>query len=246
MRKFQRILQRLDVSLIQFFVYIGGLFYLLIKGYAWWLLVIFHITFVLVYGIIYFRHNFLIFFLAPLTAILIPIENIILKRYLRNFKQNYPAEVVIILGQSNYFKLDAWIKLNFLKSEIEWLVRYLNTRVQEFSFYPQAELKDVKKIMKNRNVKEVYFFGHGNSHTFQLNTDKILYYCDFDDAKYSKEFVHQVHCGTPDGKSLIDYVVTKKNRPKCFLFRKTINSSDIIKEFKRRIKDLEANRQAGL
>jgi hypothetical protein len=173
-------------------------------------------------------------------AVLIPINNYRLKKYLENFKQNVPAEVAIILGQSDFFKFEAWIKINFLESEISWLVRYLNTKKQNFSFYPKARLEDVEKIMSDKSIKEVYFFGHGDSHTFQLNTDEVLYYCEFNDpGKYGKEFVHQVHCGAQDGKSLIDYVVSEKNRTKCFLFRKVINHLDIIKEFKRRIKESE-------
>jgi hypothetical protein len=239
MKTFKKILRRTEVELVQFFFYIGGLIYLWLKGYRWWSIAILHLFFVLFYGIYYFREDFLIFFLAPLTAVLIPVNSHLLKRYLRNFKQNIPAEVVIILGQSDFFKLEAWIKPNFFKSEIKWLVRLLKARKQDFSFYPKAGLKDVEKIMSDRSIKEVYFFGHGDSHTFQLNTDEILYYCEFNNPeKYGKKFVHQVHCGAPDGKSLIDYVVPKENRSKCFFFRKTIRSGDIEKEFKRRTKKI--------
>ncbi len=94
--------------------------------------------------------------------------------------------------------------------------------------------------MSDKNIKEVYFFGHGDSHSFQLNTDTFLYYCDFNNPKkYGKEFVHQVHCGILYGKSLIDYVVPEKNRDKCFFFRKTITSTDIEREFNQKLKDLE-------
>lgn len=239
MKNFKKILRRTDVELVQFFFYIGGLIYLWLKGYSWWSIVIFHLFFVLFYGVFYFREDFLIFFLAPVMAVLIPINNYLLKRYLRNFKQNVPAEVVIILGQSDFFKLEAWVKPNFLKSEIVGLVKYLKAKNQDFSFYTKASLKDVEKIMSDKIIKEVYFFGHGDSHTFQLNTDEILYYCEFNDLeKYGKDFVHQVHCGTPYGKSLIDYVVPKENRSRCFLFRKTIRSADIEKEFKRMTKNI--------
>ena len=158
MENFKKILRRTDVELVQFFFYIGGLIYLWRKGYSWWSIVIFHLFFVLFYSIFYFREDFLIFFLAPITAVLIPINNYLLGKYLRKFKQNVPADVVIILGQSDFFKLEAWLKPNFLKSEISWLVHYLNTRKQDFSFYPKASLKDVEKIMSNKNIKEVYFF----------------------------------------------------------------------------------------
>ncbi|MDD2758142.1 MAG: hypothetical protein PHD72_02060 [Patescibacteria group bacterium] len=210
-------LRRTDVKLVQFFAYVGSLIYLLLSGHGLLSVLYIHLFFVCIYGFVYFRQDFLIFFLAPVSVIIFPIRDYFLKRYLRNFRQNEPAEVVIVLGQSDWFKLEAWLKYNFLKSELESLVQYLKAKKQEFSFYTRTSFKDVKKIMGNKSIKEVYFFGHGNSHSFQLNTDEPLYYCDFNDfKKYGKEFVHQVHCGTPSGKSLVDYVVPKENRNKCF------------------------------
>lgn len=233
-RRVPKVLKRVEVELIQFFLYVGALIYLFLKGHGWFSVVILHLTFVVLYGIYYFRQEFFLFFLSPITAIWLPIQNYRLRKYLKNFKQNAPTEVAIVLGRYDWFKLDAWLRHNFLKSEIKSLIKYLQAKKQEFSFYPDAAFRDIEKIMADRKIKEVYFVGHGDSHTFQLNTDDYLYYCDFNDPKYGKEFVHQVHCGTPDGKSLIDYVVPKENRPKCFFFRKPINSFDIEKEFKRR------------
>lgn len=239
MKNFKKILQRTDSRLIQFFVYLGALVFLLLKGFGFLSVVYVHLFFVLIYGIVYFRDEFLMFFFSPIFAIALPIQNYYLKKYLSNFKQNVSAEVVIVLGQSDWFKLWAWLKNNFLESEIKALVKYLQAKGQNFAFYTKASIKDVEKIMSNKSIKEVYFFGHGDSHTFQLNTDKYLYYCDFNDyQKYGKEFAHQVHCGTPDGKRLIDYVVPEENRDKCFFFDKSITSADIKKEFKRRIAEI--------
>lgn len=238
MKRVPKVLKRIDVGLIQFFLYVGALIYLLLQGHGWWSVVFVHLTFVVLYGIYYFRQEFFLFFLSPITALWLPIQNYRLRKYLKNFKQNMPAEAVIVLGRYDWYKLDAWLRHNFLRSEIKSLIKYLQAKKQDFSFYPDANLNDIEKIMADKMIKEVYFVGHGDSHTFQLNTDDYLYYCDFNDSKYSKEFVHQVHCGTPDGKSLVDYVVSKENRPRCFFFRKSINSFDIEKEFKRRTKNL--------
>jgi len=239
MRELPEILKKTEVGLIQFFLYVGALIYLLFRGYGWLSVIFVHLFFVLIYGVLYFRGDFLIFFLAPITVFMFPVQNYFLRKYLKNFKQNVPAEAVVILGRYDYFKLEGWIKYNFIKSEIVALVKYLQAKKQDFSFYPDATLRDVNEIMSDKNIKEVYFFGHGTSHVFQLNTNDILYYCDFNDPKkFGKEFIHQVHCGTPDGKSLIDYVVPKENRPQCFFFRKPVNSFDIEKEFKRKTKEL--------
>jgi len=234
-----KILLRADIRIFLFFLYIITLLFLLLEGR--WLLALFvHLFFVIIYGIAYFGYDFLQFFFSPIMMIVYPIDNYLLMRYLKKFNKNIPAPTVVVLGQSDWFKLEGWLKPNFLKSEIESLVRYLKTKKQDFSFYPRANFGDVERIMGDKSIEEVYFFGHGDSHTFQLNTDEILYYCDFNNpAKYGKQFVHQVHCGTPYGKSLIDYVVPEKNRPQCFFFRNPINSNDIKNEFKQRTNNLK-------
>lgn len=236
--KFGKIAQKLQFKLVLFFAYVAVLFYAWMQSGRILPIAITHLFFILVVGFIYLRQEFLMFFFSPLFLIVWPLQNIFVRRYLRKFKQNVPAEVVVILGHSNWFTLEGWVKPIFLKREIKSLIELLEIKHQNFSFYPDASFVDVEKIMMDNSVKEVYFFGHGNSHVFQLGTDEILYYCDFNDQKYGKEFAHQVHCGLPHGKSLIDYVVPERNRAQCFFFRKPINSRDIQKEFKRRIKDI--------
>ncbi len=230
---------KIELKLFLFVLYIVYLAFLLVKGYGWRYVLVTHISAVLIYSIYKFGLEFLWILLAPLIAVFTFFEVLIIERYIKSFQQNVPAEVVIILGHSNWLKLEAWIKPNASLDDIKLLVKYLELKKQGFSFYPDANTSEVESIMANEKVKEVYFMGHGASHTFQLNTDEILYYCDFAGAKYEKEFVHQVHCGTQDGKSLIDYVVPERNRNGCFLIRKSINSFRIQKEFKQKIKMLE-------
>src|SRR3989344_6663499 len=237
MKKVGKTLMRIDVQLVIFFVYLLALGYLLLKGYGLLSVVYVHLFFVVIYGIICFREDLLIFLFSPILAVVTPVENYFTQRYLKNFEQNVRAKTVVILGRSDWFKLDAWLRHNFLKKELKLLVNLLQMNGGKFSFYIKAKYKDVEKIMADKTIKEVYFFGHGDSHVFQLNTEEVLYYCDFNDPnKYGKEHIHQIHCGDPDGKSLIDYVVLKENRAKCFFFRKPINSYDIQNELKRRIK----------
>lgn len=157
---------------------------------------------------------------------------------LKKFNKNIPSETVIILGHPDRTKLEGWIKPDVIYDEIKDLLVYLKKKGSIFSFYTKATPEDVEKIMKDSSVKEVYFWGHGTSHMFQLTNGVCLYYCDFNDKQCSKEFIHQVHCGTKDGKSLIDYVVPKENQDKCFLMRKTINSNTISNEFKKKTKEL--------
>ncbi|MCX6796630.1 MAG: hypothetical protein NTW06_03990 [Candidatus Falkowbacteria bacterium] len=238
MKKFQKVFIKTETRLVLFLGYVGSLIYVLLNGQGLRAVVEIHLFFVFLFSMFYFGRQFVWFFISPVIAIYLPIQNYLLKRYLKQFKENVPAEVVVVLGRYNWYMLEAWIKPNFFKREIKALVKLLQKNGQNFSFYSDANFKDVGKIMGDKSIKEVYFFGHGDSHTFQLNTDEILYYCEFNNSKYEKEFVHHVHCGTIDGKSLIDYVVPEKNRAKCFLFRKTITGEDIVQEFKRRTKDV--------
>ncbi len=163
-----------------------------------------------------------------------------IKRFVNNFRQNASTEVVIILAGNNFLKLRGWVKVLFPSyDEIVLLKDLLEKSKKDFSFYLNASVEDVEKIMSDENIKEVYFLGHGDSHTFVLSTDVILYYCEFNNFnRYKKDFVHQVHCGTLHGKSLVDYVVPKKNKDRCFFFRREINSRDVNKELKRRIKEI--------
>lgn len=234
--KFGKLFQRVETKLVFFVAYVIALFYVGITSRNWLAVVEIHLTFVILFAFIYYMEELMIFLIAPLLLIVEPIQKFLINRYLKKFKQNTPTEVAIILGYPNWLTLEGWLKPIFLKSEIKTLVQYLNIRKQDFSFYPKATLEDVEKIMVNKDIKEVYFFGHGSSHEFQLGTDTILYYCDFNDGKYGKQFVHQVHCGKPHGKSLVDYIVPEANKAQCFMFRKPINSRDIVKEFKRKIK----------
>ena len=157
---------------------------------------------------------------------------------MKKVQLNKSCHTVVVLAHSNWRKLEAWIKPNFNVSEIKLLHKYLEKKSDDFSFYPNAKLEDINKIMADPNVKEVYFYGHGSSHVFQLGTREYLYYCEFSNGKYKKDFVHQMHCGTEDGKSLVDYVVPEKNKKQCFWVKKSITGLFIEKILKKKIRDL--------
>lgn len=197
-----------------------------------------HLSFVILFSIVYFGRDFLYILFSPVMAFAVPITYLRIKRYLKKFKKNTPEEVVLVMGHSDWTKLEAWLKPNAFLAEMKSIVKYLQTKNQNFSFYTHATLKDVEEIMSNKTIKEVYFVGHGSSHLFQLKTDVILYYCEFNNLVYGKEFVHQIHCGTSHGKSLADYVVPEQNRKGCFFFRKPITGPFIEKQFENKIKEL--------
>jgi hypothetical protein len=233
MDKFKKIVEKTKPALILFLLYVIILALVQLKDYVWWHIFYVHIFFAFLFGALLGRQFFLFIY--------VQISNYELKTYLTKFRQHrdIPAETVIILGHADWSKLQAWIKPNVFQKEIKQIVHLLEKKKRDFSFFPNATVEDVEKIMKDKNIREVYFIGHGTSHTFELVTDDILCYCDFNEPNYTKEYAHQVHCGTPHGKSLVDYVVPEENKAKCFLFRRKIDGNDIERELKKRIEDAE-------
>lgn len=224
-----------ESRLLLFVAYLCFLVYLFWNTRSWATVLYVHIGMVFIFSIYYFGREFLFIAVAPLTSILIPINEFRTRRILKKYPQNISSEVAVILAYSNWKKLEAWVKPNFFPGEIRTLISYLEKRKQNFSFYPRATLSDVESIMRDKNIKEVYFYGHGSSHVFQLSTDDILYYCEFNRNEHGKEFVHQMHCGTSDGKSLSDYVVPQDHKSECYLVRKSITALDIERDLKNKI-----------
>ncbi len=198
-----------------------------------------HIVLMILFSIYYFGRELLYILVAPLFVILYPLNSFQTKIFLKKIKLNEPRHTVVVLAHSNWRKLEAWIKPNFNVSEIKLLYKYLKKKGDDFAFYQNATLDDVSKIMADQNIKEIYFYGHGSSHVFQLGTGEYLYYCEFSNGKYEKDFVHQMHCGTEDGKSLVDYVVPDKNKKECFWVKKSITGPYIEKILKKKIKELD-------
>ncbi|MFA5886299.1 MAG: hypothetical protein WC863_00805 [Patescibacteria group bacterium] len=197
-----------------------------------------HIALMILFSIYYFGRELFYILIAPLFVILYPLNSFQTKRFLKKVQLNKSCHTVVVLAHSNWRKLEAWIKPNFNVSEIKLLYKYLKKRGDDFSFYPKATLDDVNDLMADPNIKEIYFYGHGSSHVFQLGTGEYLYYCEFSNGKYEKDFVHQMHCGTEDGKSLVDYVVPDKNKKECFWVKKSITGPYIEKILKKKIKEI--------
>lgn len=230
-------LLRIEGKLLLFILYIGFLIFLWIKSHSLLTVLYTHLFIVLLSGVYNFGTKFLLILIAPIIFVLVPVEQYFIKRFIKKYSQNTPVEVAVILGHSDWSKLEAWVKPNAFLSEIKLLVQLLTIKKQNFSFYPNATPADVEGVMRDETIQEVYLLGHGSSHSFQLRTDDILYYCEFNHPQYKKKFVHQIHCGTKSGKSLVDYVVPNKNKSGCFFIREEITVARVEKELKKRIEE---------
>jgi hypothetical protein len=228
---------KFDLKFVLVAAYAVVLISLLVRQRGIALAVSAHIGVVLGLSIVHFGQEFLRILLLPLVAVVTVFENWRVRRYVKAFKRDTPAEAVIFLAYPNWMTLEGWLKPNFTFAEIVKLVAYLKARNLDFSLYTRATLDDVKKIMRDPSVKEVGFFGHGDSHVFCLSNGTTVYYCDYNDDRCAKKLVHQLHCGTREGKSLIDYVVPDANKASCFFFRRTVTGNEIIKWLEQRTKE---------
>lgn len=232
---------KFDLKLLGAILYGAFLLFLLTRQRGMGLIISTHIGLVLGISLIHFGQEFLRILFLPVIALITRFEDWHVRRYLKGFKLNEPSEVVIVLAYPNWKTLEGWIKPNFFLVEIVALVAYLKARGMDFSFYDRATLDDVKKVMRNPSVQEVGFFGHGDSHVFCLSNGTTVFYCDYNDDRCAKKYVHQLHCGTRQGKSLVDYVVPNTNKAACFFFRKTVTGPEIIKWLEKKTKEaLEA------
>ncbi len=243
-RKMNSIVSKAETRVSFLFIYAFALTYVFLKFGALAVLEAYLAT-VIILSIIQFGKTFIDLLFFPIGIIFTVFVYYNAKIFLKQFPKNTTAEVAIILGRSSWYTFDAWVKPNYFRFELKALTNYLKKKKQIFAFHDHATIEDVKTIMRDSKIKEIYFVGHGDSHSFCLNSDELLDYCEFKNENYSKDYVHQIHCGTKQGRPLIDFVVPEENRAKCFFFRKGINGPFIVKEFKRRSKELEVNSNLG-
>jgi hypothetical protein len=232
-REYFRKRTRIDVSLVLFAAYIAYLMFLLAIIRDWKQVLAFHVLAVTIYCLVRYGRDYLYIILAPVMPFAILVDCVRLRPFLKKQKVNQHTETVVVLAHSDWRKLDAWINPNFSTGELEYLAKLLREKGRDFSFLVHAKPADVEKVMADPRVREVYFYGHGSAHMFKLDTNNTIYYCDFADGKYAKDFVHQIHCGTRHGKSLVDYVVPSANHDRCFLMRKPVTAIDIGRELKK-------------
>lgn len=194
----------------------------------------------------FFHEGFLaiLFFpLLPALPALLLFEDRQIRKYLEKNKlvQNKHTPVVVVVTYPDRTGWKGWFKPNIMKDELIQVIEYLEAKGRNFSFYLHTSFEEVESIMSDQDVKEVCFFGHGSSHFFRLTSEQELHYCDFDNAKYAKELVHQIHCGDKEGKDhrLIDYVVPIQNQRTCIWFDKLVTGQKIKKELRQRIERLK-------
>lgn len=94
MSKFQKILLQGEFKLLLFLAYIASLSWVLLTRHNLLSIISVHFLFVLLFSVFYFGKEFFWVFIAPATAFNVTLEDWRIRRYLKDFDQNIPAEVV--------------------------------------------------------------------------------------------------------------------------------------------------------
>ncbi len=181
---------------------------------------------------------FVFYILLPIRLLIFALSQLILFFYLGNIKKNMPSKTVIVIGKCEYKSPNFWFAPNY-DLDLLFLVKYLKLKDEDFSIYKNVDIETLDGIMSNENIKSVYLFGHGRRHGFGIDSNTVVDYCRYNDPKYKKDYVYQIHCNHQKGNSLVEYVVDEKNRKEClpedgYLSNLTINQMfiDKIVEYK--------------
>ena len=142
------------------------------------------------------------------------ISNLVLKYRslikIKEYRDIKNPEVAIILGKDTW---KGYVLSTYLG--IDYLLKYLKLKYKKIGFYLTPSKREFDDYLRNKRVRVLYLIGHGSSRGFELNKREGISYSDYRNSKIIKDEVHLYHCGHGNGKTLIDYLVKKRNRKKC-------------------------------
>ena len=149
------------------------------------------------------------------------------KRYLKKHseygeKKNYVAVIIA----NNYFPENVH---NFSLMAIKNLVKYLNKNKKNYRVYNKVTSNKLKEILKGKEAKSIFIFGHGERHGIRVGKNEVMYYCDVPKSP-KKHLIAQFHCNHYSGKSFSDY-----NKPK---FSFVTNSTQRLPGIEKQIKEI--------
>lgn len=170
------------------------------------------------------------YIVLPIRLLNFIISQVILFFYLRNIKNNIPSGTVIVTGKSEYKSPSFWFNPNY-DLDLIFLLEYLKLKKEDFSIYKNVDIETLDKIMSDNNIRTVYIVGHGRRHGFVIDANTTVDYCRYNDPRYKKNFVYQIHCNSQKGTSLVEYVVDEKNRKECLPEHGYISSLTINQMF---------------
>ncbi|MFH0874777.1 MAG: hypothetical protein V1859_02480 [archaeon] len=155
---------------------------------------------------------------------------IIVYAYTWSCKKNTPAKTVVVIGKTDYKRPSYWFNPNF-ELDLILVLKYLKEKNEDYAIYNEINQATLDEIMENKHIRTVYLFGHGRRHGFVIDSNTIADYCRYDNPKYAKDYVYQIHCNQGGGKSLVEYVVAPENREACLPEHGYMSSQSITEMF---------------
>ena len=117
------------------------------------------------------------------------------------FQKEKPHVGIIVIEYHKYFGKEYFYGLG-----IDLLIKHFRGKTP-YTIYPCATRECVVGVIKNKNVKSVWIFGHGDHGGIRYNiSDRILDYKELVDTfpkNFKKESVYQMHCNHENYPSLV-------------------------------------------
>jgi hypothetical protein len=157
---------------------------------------------------------FIILFFLPFRVITFFITEFFLRRRLSHTLKNVPAETVVVIGKNNYSKPSFWVSPNY-DTDLLLIVKYLRMLGKPFSIYYDTSVETLDAIMANEKIRTVYLIGHGRRHGYAIDGNTVVDYCRYNNPKFKKDYVYQIHCNHGRGTSIVEYVVPNENQNEC-------------------------------
>jgi len=149
------------------------------------------------------------------------------------------STTAIIIANMDWWDVHNWW-LSPYNYDFKTFFKYLDLKEDKYSVFTNLTLKQFDSIIKNPQYKNLYLFGHGLKHAFDLDKNIRVYYCRYSDKNIVKDFVAQYHCNHKGGQSLADYIVpNKKKRKNCDISDTSTIVCCINTKIKRMYKELK-------
>jgi len=161
----------------------------------------------------------LIYYLVLFVLIIFIIINSLFKYFnlnkLKKYSKNKNPNTIIIFGIETLASSFFYSIYNIRGLNI--LINYFNQNNIKFKICFNISRLEFDEILNNKNIKNIYLIGHGRKTAFKLNKNELILSYDYQNSKIEKDSIHLYHCTHENGKSLIDFLVSNKNKHKCYI-----------------------------
>lgn len=184
----------------------------------------------LIYGLIKIKelNNILKIIFIILAIFSILISHIIIRWVLIFYKylKNITKEKIIVVINEKYPLIDRFI----ISFGLIYLIKYFKKRNVKYNILLNISITKFVKIMTDKDIKEIYLFGHGFRYGYCFKDKNYLYKNLLKFNIDKKDFIAQLHCNHLDKKyNSKDNISLEKFANKSYISKK---ERDIWKNIK--------------